>query len=279
MKALKKTVCLLLALAMLTLAACGSFTPRLAVGLKKMSELRSFHSDTTLNAEFGLSLLGQELPLAFTLHAVGDHQTEPALNALTLDIDVWEFTQQLLLFTHQEGEDLTVSVSMDDGRSWMHQTIGRDPSDPGQNGAAIGSSDMLALALALAKSFDEVDNGDESRILFEGEIPAEMVQEMLRMTGALEKLSEATELELDESILSAVGSVPASVTIDKESGMIVRLRLDLTQALSGLMDQLLPQLLAQIDLGLEDASLSITRIEIVTELSDFDAVTVVPPTM
>ena len=238
MKALKKTLCLLLALAMLALAACGSFTPRLAVGLKKMSELKSFHSDTTLNAEIGLSLLGQELPLALTLHAVGDHQTEPALNALTLNVDVWEFTQQLLLFTHQEGDDLTISVSMDDGRSWMHQTFSQEPSEPGQEGAAIGSGDMLALAVALAKSFDEVDNGDEGQILFEGEIPGEMVQEMLRRTGALEKLSEATELALDESILSAVGGVPASVTIDKESGMILRLRLDLTQALSGLMGQL-----------------------------------------
>ena len=279
MKALKKTVCLLLALAMLTLAACGSFTPRLAVGLKKMSELRSFHSDTTLNAEFSLSLLGQELPLALTLHAVGDHQTEPALNALTLDIDVWEFTQQLLLFTHQEGEDLTVSVSMDDGRSWMHQTIGRDPSDPGQNGAAIDSSRLLALALALSKSFEETESGDGSLISYEGVVRAEMVQEMLRMTGALEKLSEAAGLELDESVLSTVGGVPASVAIDKESGMLVRLRLDLTQALSGLTDQLLLQLLAQSGLGFEDASLSISRLEVVTELSQFDAVTVVPPAM
>ena len=99
------------------------------------------------------------------------------------------------------------------------------------------------------------------------------------MTGALEKLSEAAGLELDESVLSTVGGVPASVAIDKESGMLVRLRLDLTQALSGLTDQLLPQLLAQSGLGFEDASLSISRLEVVTELSQFDAVTVVPPAM
>ena len=279
MKALKKSICLLLAFSLLALAACGSFTPRMATALKKMSVLQSFHSDTTLNAEFSLSLLGQELPLELKAHAAGDHQTEPALNALTLDIDVWEFTQQLLLFTHQEGEDLTVSVSMDDGRSWMHQTIGRDPSDPGQNGAAIDSSRLLALALALSKSFEETESGDGSLISYEGVVPAEMVQEMLRMTGALEKLSEAAGLELDESVLSTVGGVPASVAIDKESGMLVRLRLDLTQALSGLTDQLLLQLLAQSGLGFEDASLSISRLEVVTELSQFDAVTVVPPAM
>ena len=63
MKALKKTICLLLAFSLLALAACGSFTPRMATALKKMSALKSFHSDTTLNAEFNLSLLGQELPL------------------------------------------------------------------------------------------------------------------------------------------------------------------------------------------------------------------------
>ncbi len=61
--------------------------------------------------------------------------------------------------------------------------------------------------------------------------------------------------------------------------MLVRLRLDLTQALSGLTDQLLLQLLAQSGLGFEDASLSISRLEVVTELSQFDAVTVVPPAM
>ena len=279
MKALKKTICLLLAFSLLALAACGSFTPRMATALKKMSVLQSFHSDTTLNAEFNLSLLGQELPLELKVHAVGDHQMEPALNALTLDLDVWEFTQQLLVFTHQEDDDLVVSVSMDGGTSWMHQTISPQDSGAEQTEVSVSSGELLALALALSKSFEETESGDGSLISYEGVVPAEMVQEMLRMTGALEKLSEAAGLELDESVLSTVGGVPASVAIDKESGMLVRLRLDLTQALSGLTDQLLLQLLAQSGLGFEDASLSISRLEVVTELSQFDAVTVVPPAM
>lgn len=280
MKAVKKTICLLLALSLLALAACGSFTPRIAVGLKKMSELRSFHSDTTLDAELNLSLLGQELPLTLKLHAVGDHQTAPALNALTLDVDVWEFSQQILLFTHlEEDDDLTVSVSMDDGRSWIHQTMRPEPSESEQTGTTVGSGTLLALAATLAKSFEEVESGDDGLIRFEGEIPAELVQEMLLRIGAPEKLSEAAGIELDESVLSAVGSVPASVTVDKESGMIVRLRMDLTQALSGPAGRLLPQLLAQSGLELDDAALSISRIVIDTELSQFDAVTVVPPSM
>ena len=278
MKVRKRILCLLLALSLLALAACGSFTPRLAVGLKKMSQLKSFHSDTTLSAEIGISLLGQELPVELKVHAVGDHQMEPALNALTLDVDVWEFSQQLLVFTHEESnDDLTVSVSMDGGTSWMHYTVSADPS--GESGAVIGSADMLALAVALAKSFEEVVSGEENEIRYEGEIPAEIVQEMLRSSGALDKLSEAAGIGLDESVLSAVGSVPAAVAIDKESSMIVRLRLDLTQALSGLANQLVAQLLEESGLGFQEAALSVSRIEVVTELSQFDEVTVVPPTM
>lgn len=278
MKAWKKALCLLLALSLpALLAACGSFTPRLAVGLKKMNDLQSFHSDTTLNAELSLSLLGQELPVALKVHAAGDHQKEPAFNALDMDLELWEFSQQLLLFTHREGDDLTVSVSLDDGASWMHHKISAEPSE--QAGTAIDSGGLLALAIALSRSFEEVESEDSGLLCCEGEIPAEMVQEMLRRTGALQKVSEVAELELDESALSAVGSVPASVAMDKESSMIVRLRLDLTQALSGLMDQFAAQLLEQSGLGLQDAALSISRIEVVTELSQFDAVTVVPPTM
>ncbi|MBO6040201.1 MAG: hypothetical protein J6P58_03245 [Oscillospiraceae bacterium] len=278
MKALKKILCLLLALSLLVLAACGSFTPRMAVALKRLSELRSFHSETTLDAEVSLSLLGQELPLALKAHAVGDHQAEPALNALTLDLDVWEFTQRFLFFTHQEGDELTVSMSLDEGSSWMHQTLDLNEGDS-EAGADISTTDLLGLAVALSSSFEEVESADGSFVSYEGEIPAEMMQQLLRSTGALERLSEAVGLELDDSVLSAVGALPAAVTIDQESGMIVLLRLDLTNLLSALTDQLVPLLLAQIGLDLEDAALSISRVEVVIELSQFDAVTVVPPAM
>ena len=49
MKRWKKILCLVLVLAVaLAVVACGSFEPRMIVGLQKMSKLESLHSDTTL---------------------------------------------------------------------------------------------------------------------------------------------------------------------------------------------------------------------------------------
>ena len=271
----KRIIALVLAaVLLLALTGCGSFTPRMIVSLQKMSKLTSLHSDTVVGMGIKLELLGQKTDLELTANAAGDHQKDPSLSAVDLELSFMDVTQQLLLYTERRDKVLVVYVSLDGGESWTRRDM---EAKEVQTDALseINFGDLLKLAIGLAECFEEAGTvtvqGSEAT-LYKGVIPAEYVRQAL----ASVKLSE--DFTLDEDAISQVGDVPVSLAIDNKSGMIVQISTDLTEALRGLILELLSQYL---DLGVLDAAVNIEieHIETVTELSRFDSVTVSLPEM
>ena len=94
---------------------------------------------------------------------------------------------------------------------------------------------------------------------------------------AEQSLEESLDVELDDDVFEDLGDVPVSIWIDVKSGMIVRVEMDMSDVMQGLVPVLVDKAMEKTDVGIGvntkvyDATVSIT-------LSEFDAVHVTKPT-
>lgn len=282
MKLWKKILSLVLVLAVaLAVVACGSFEPRMVVGLQKMSKLESYHTDTTLTADLTLNVLGIDMPVKLKAHAVGDHQRDPSANLFDVELSLpdQDFAQSVLLFTRSEDGKREVYTSLDGGKSWVEE---RDKDEaPVENDAqatpAIKTGDLFKLAVGLGGYFSEVaDASDKDSLVYEGVLPAEIVEELLLnldLSALEEALPEGTEL--DPAALAA--DLPVVLALDRHSSMITRAELDLTGCAAAAADVLLKAFLEQYGVADVSIALHMESVRVVCELSQFDSVTVTPP--
>lgn len=281
MKVVKRILCVLLALALIAaLSACGSFTPRMLIASQKMSKLESLHSDTTLQVEAVLNLFGEEMPLSLTLELAGDHQKEPGLGAYDATITVSEYTQHALVYTLKDAEGQQHGYySTDEGATWTEVEVQSDTADENTQTLNIESSDYIKVALGLADLFEEA--GTLSRpageaLVYEGTIPAIYLQELLFSLGAVEKLDQQMPFVVDDTVLNLIGDIGTRIALDKDSSMLVRLELDLTEVFDDLAAVLLERYLAEH--GLQNmVELRVDSVTLVTDLSEFDNVSVTLP--
>ncbi len=284
MKLWKKILCLVLVLAVaLAVVACGSFEPRMIVGLQKMSKLESLHSDTTLSADLTLSTLGMDIPVKLQVRAAGDHQRDPNGNLIEAELSLPEldFAQSLLFYTSSDGDTNTVYTSWDKGKSWVGESRKTEAPAESETPAtpAVKTGDLFKLAMGLGSYFSEVEDGqDKDNLVYEGVLPAEIVQELLLsldLSALEEALPEGTEL--DPTAFAA--ELPVVLALDRESSMITRAELDLTACFNAGAEKLLQSILARFDMDVSSIALRIDSVRIVSELSQFDSVTVTSPSI
>ena len=281
MKAVKRILCALLALALIAaLSACGSFTPRMLIASQKISKLESLHSDTTLQVEAALNLFGEEMPLSLTLELAGDHQKEPNLSAFDARVTVSEYTQHALVYTLKDAEGQQHGYySTDEGATWTEVEVQSDTADENTQTLNIESSDYIKVALGLADLFEEAGTmilPTGEALVYEGTIPAIYLQELLFSLGAVEKLDQQMPFVVDDSYLNLIGDIQTRIALDKETSMLVRIELDLTQTLDDLVAVLLERYLAEH--GLQGTvKLRVDSVTLVTDLSEFDNVSVTLP--
>ena len=83
-------------------------------------------------------------------------------------------------------------------------------------------------------------------------------------------------MELDDDVFEDLGDVPVSIWIDVKSDMIVRIEMDMSDVMQGLVPVLVDKAMEKTDIGIGvntkvyDVTLSVT-------LSEFDAVQVTKP--
>ncbi len=290
-KILYAALAAVLILALLALSACGSFTPRMAIGLQKLNALDSYHTDTAVTADMTVRALGSETPMTLRMNIAGDHQKDPSLNALELSATVFDVTESLMIYVQTEEDKVTVYSSIDGGESWLTRVQVIEKDEAAEEGGSADESgdeklrtaDLLKLSAALSESFEEVGeteivggDGEAAKgVRYEGVIPAELLRQVIS-PDALSEAAAQYELQLpaDSSWLT---DIPAAVVMDRQNNTIVRIELDLAGVLSGILGQLLQPLLASYDLpeGMFDLTLESFRIE--TDFSRFDSVSVTLP--
>ena len=267
----------MLAAMLLSLCGCGMFRTRVAKAAVKMSKLESLHADVDMEIGMKLSLLGQDMNVDSSVTGGVDIQRSPARMYANITADVADFEQNLLLYGVGRDGGFDVYSSADSGESWTKGSVENDV------GAKSGTADAKSVFLLLsdsAASFKEYGkekvNGSDA-LRYNGKITSDELKQALELANARQALEESLDVELDDDIFADPGSVPVSIWIDEKSGMIVRIEMDMSDVMQGLVPVLVDKAMEKANIGINvntkvyDVTLSVT-------LSEFDAVQVTKPT-
>ena len=267
----------ILAAMLLSLCGCGMFRTHVAKAAIKMSKLESLHADVEMQIGMGISVLGQDVNADATVTGGADIQRDPERVYVNMNAEVAGFEQNMLLYAVGRDGGADVYSSADSGESWTKDSIEND--DSSKNSKADGKSLFLLLSDSAA-SFKEYGkekvNGSDA-IRYNGKITSDELKQALELADVKQSLEESLDVELDDDVFEDLGDVPVSIWIDVKSGMIVRVEMDMSDVMQGLVPVLVDKAMEKTDVGIGvntkvyDATVSIT-------LSEFDAVQVTKPT-
>ena len=276
-KAKRILVFAILAAMLLSLCGCGMFRTHVAKAAIKMSKLESLHADVEMQIGMGISVLGQDVNADATVTGGADIQRDPERVYVNMNAEVAGFEQNLLFYGVGRDGGADVYSSADSGESWTKDSIEND--DSSKSSKADGKSVFLLLSDSAA-SFKEYGkekvNGSDA-IRYNGKITSDELRQALELANAKQALEESLDVELDDDVFEDLGDVPVSIWIDVKSGMIVRVEMDMSDVMQGLVPVLVDKAMEKTDVGIGvntkvyDATVSIT-------LSEFDAVQVTKPT-
>lgn len=275
-KAKRILVFAILAAMLLSLCGCGMFRTRVAKAAIKMSKLDSLHADVEMQIGMGISLLGQDVNADAAITGGADIQRDPERVYVNLMAEVAGFEQNLLFYGVGRDDGFDVYSSADSGESWTKDSIEND--DSSKSSKADGKSVFLLLSDSAA-SFKEYGkekvNGSDA-IRYNGKITSDELKQALELANVKQSLEESLDVELDDDVFEDLGDVPVSIWIDVKSGMIVRIEMDMSDVMQGLVPVLVDKAMEKTDVGIGvntkvyDVTLSVT-------LSEFDAVQVTKP--
>ena len=267
----------ILAAMLLSLCGCGMFRTHVAKAAIKMSKLESLHADVEMQIGMGISVLGQDVNADATVTGGADIQRDPERVYVNMNAEVAGFEQNMLLYAVGRDGGADVYSSADSGESWTKDSIEND--DSSKSSKADGKSVFLLLSDSAA-SFKEYGkekvNGSDA-IRYNGKITSDELKQALELADVKQSLEESLDVELDDDVFEDLGDVPVSIWIDVKSGMIVRIEMDMSDVMQGLVPVLVDKAMEKTDVGIGvntkvyDATVSIT-------LSEFDAVQVTKPT-
>lgn len=276
-KAKRILVFAILAAMLLSLCGCGMFRTHVAKAAIKMSKLESLHADVEMQIGMGISVLGQDVNADATVTGGADIQRDPERVYVNMNAEVAGFEQNMLLYAVGRDGGADVYSSADSGESWTKDSIEND--DSSKSSKADGKSVFLLLSDSAA-SFKEYGkekvNGSDA-IRYNGKITSDELKQALELADVKQSLEESLDVELDDDVFEDLGDVPVSIWIDVKSGMIVRVEMDMSDVMQGLVPVLVDKAMEKTDVGIGvntkvyDATVSIT-------LSEFDAVQVTNPT-
>lgn len=276
-KAKRILVFAILAAMLLSLCGCGMFRTRVAKAAIKMSKLDSLHADVEMQIGMGISLLGQDVNADAAITGGADIQRDPERVYVNLMAEVAGFEQNLLFYGVGRDDGFDVYSSADSGDSWTKGSVEDD--DSSKNSKADGKSLFLLLSEGAA-SFKEYGkekvNGSDA-IRYNGKITSDELRQALELANAKQALEESLDVELDDDVFEDLGDVPVSIWIDVKSGMIVRVEMDMSDVMQGLVPVLVDKAMEKTDVGI-GVNTKVYEVTVSITLSEFDAVQVTKPT-
>ena len=267
----------ILAAMLLSLCGCGMFRTRVAKAAIKMSKLESLHADVEMQIGMGISVLGQDVNADAAVTGGADIQRDPERVYVNMNAEVAGFEQNMLLYAVGRDGGADVYSSADSGESWTKDSIEND--DSSKSSKADGKSLFLLLSDSAA-SFKEYGkekvNGADA-IRYNGKITSDELKQALELADVKQSLEESLDVELDDDVFEDLGDVPVSIWIDVKSGMIVRVEMDMSDVMQGLVPVLVDKAMERTDIGI-GVNTKVYDVTVSITLSEFDAVQVTKPT-
>ena len=114
-------------------------------------------------------------------------------------------------------------------------------------------------------------------IRYNGKITSDELRQALELADVKQSLEESLDVELDDDVFEDLGDVPVSIWIDVKSGMIVRIEMDMSDVMQGLVPVLVDKAMEKTDVGI-GVNTKVYEVTVSITLSEFDAVQVTKPT-
>ena len=109
-------------------------------------------------------------------------------------------------------------------------------------------------------------------VRYDGVITGSEVKKVMELTGAGDMLSRNLGVTLSDEDFSNLGDIPASVWIDKETGMLVRYDMDMTSVVRSVLPELVGGLTNSLALKNLSSNLEVSSASFSAVLSRFNQV-------
>ena len=273
MKIYRRVLAAFLAVLMLPLlSGCSVFETKLARSIEKMSRKNNLHYALSLALE--LELASDEetaegtkrfLLLPGSFEAEGSLYTDPfqlqADARLTLPgADThWE------CYLEKDEAAYYLYSRINDGTLWQKQGLADDGKArvEGLRYIVRGSESFLPAG--------EETVGGQLTERFDGIIPGEYLSGLLDLYGVHEWLCDELGLKLEAGLFDGLPDVPASVWLDRESRLIVRVDAELGELLSLIAERQLAESRRASSFDTLGLSMDLKRAHLSLHLSDYDA--------
>ena len=276
-KAKRILVFAILAAMLLSLCGCGMFRTHVAKAAIKMSKLESLHADIEMQIGMGISLLGQDVNADAAITGGADIQRDPERVYVNLMAEVAGFEQNLLFYGVGRDGGADVYSSADSGESWTKDSIENDDSSKSSKADSKSVFLLLSDSAASFKEYGKEKVNGSDAIRYNGKITSDELRQALELADVKQSLEESLDVELDDDVFEDLGDVPVSIWIDVKSGMIVRIEMDMSDVMQGLVPVLVDKAMEKADVGI-GVNTKVYEVTVSITLSEFDAVQVTKPT-
>ena len=296
MRKWNRAIALLLAALMLPgLAACGAFGTHMARAVQKMSRLDNLHF--ALSAELELSLTAAEpgkaaapepeaaekdaeaeekdaetaetptsriLPIRAEFSAEGELYTDPLRAAVQSELRLPGGVTKGENYLEKKDGAYYLYSRRNDGTLWQKRGLAE-----GDRGSVKGLKYIIQGAEGFTEpGVEELDGRTAER--YDGVIAGEYLAGLLELYRVWPFLAEDFGLRLHEGLFDDPADVPASIWLDRETGMIVRVDVDLTDFADAIADEQLRDSREALGLDAFGLELELSALRLRADLSDFD---------
>ncbi len=254
-------LCALLLLPMMQ--GCKQKTPEeiFSDALANMGKMESMHMNMSMQLE--MSVMGQKMNMK--IGAEADAITNPVKGKMDMKMEVGGMSMQMPMYYEQQGDAFMTYIGMDDGSGvvWYRQQAENAPVN----------NNLLSASAMAGFEYIEEEREDENTLRYRGMMDAQQLKSLLEtsMSGGLDSLTGG-DAKLLDAVLEEIGKTEMIVTVDKQSGYIVRQELDMGPMMSAIMKKALESS-GEEALDLDMSSLiEIGEMPVVIEYSRFNEI-------
>ena len=221
-------LCALLLLPMMQ--GCKQKTPEdiFNDALANMGKMESMHMNISMQLE--MSVMGQKMNMK--IGAEADAITNPVKGKMDMKMEVGGMSMQMPMYYEQQGDAFMTYIGMDDGSGvvWYRQQAENAPVN----------NNLLSASAMAGFEYIEEEREDENTLRYRGMMDAQQLKSLLEtsMSGGLDSLTGG-DAKLLDAVLEEIGKTEMIVTVDKQSGYIVRQELDMGPMMSAIMKKAL----------------------------------------
>lgn len=252
----------------LTLTACGGDkgskkgdVDPLAAAEENMANAASMEIDMTMNMD--MEVMGETMKTVTGIDMT--YFNDPMRMKADMTMDMGEMGSANMLMYADQASDGTITMYVNDGSGWMSETVSAE--DLGQFDTRASMGFYLDSSSGMTQSGTETVNGTQC-YRYTGKITGDAVKDVMMQSGALDSLGSSGLTESDlEQMLNGLGDIPITLWIGQESLYYVRMDMDMTACMNGLMEAMVESM-GGADLGI---TMSVPKMTITMDCSNFNS--------